>query len=905
MVNLEAALNADITVEKQDKQTNMEIKTDTKSKHNDIILDTQHDIEPLFTFNTKDEKNKAYEDIQYLDSSKVYTMSKTLGSYMLKNHQLTSLYYMRELEKMLYTVKTDDKLFTTHYTNVGILSDKVGAGKSYCVMALLKEAKSLTKKILPFREVTYGSNNIKTSGYNYLDTNILLVPHGLVGQWKGYLEKSGLKYFTIQKAKDIFDLADDNCYFKGKKITMITKEDDITVRQDKLENDSNLPSEGEEEKINSESESEQEPEPTITKKSSAKSAKSAKSVKSVDTDDKPVKGAKKVLTVRKKTKAEKEQSEKEAEKTETEKQKELDEKTKTKNDKKDLEKQKKALLLTRQKLAYKRNKLYENNPRWGSSERLEADRQSAIISSDINKLQMQINAINDKLKNYDLDNGAIKVSEITNILNSLDDLHYLSPSLKNFLKNLSHLDKSKTEKYDVILLSSTFYNLFSIYLNQDTYNYNRLIIDECVTIKGNRMHETHPIFTWLITSSIQSMMTSTGYINKQFRDPQNGYMRYTRERAINSSGFIMNMIKQIYEYKSENYKIYLVNNPEYIEKSMKLPEMHSYVVICKDSFNIQVLKGVVSQDVMQMLNAGDIAGIVTKLDVAVADENNIIETITRKYQDDLKVKEYELKVAIENPKYNPNFESQSVINKRMAIADLKRKIACIEERIKEVENCPVCYDDFTNPCITPCCNNKFCFDCITMVLNSKSVCPMCKSELFMKNMILIGDKSKLAKPTVIVKPHSKPIENSYEAKVKTLLDGSKDFSKYENMEKIFALNIDQTKKKYLIFTEYENTLNDKITKMLDKYKLTYGRIRGSGIAISNMVKEFQDGPLNCLLINSKYFGSGLNLQATSDIIIIHKMQADIEMQVIGRAQRFGREDNLRVWKLYYENEQIE
>jgi hypothetical protein len=905
MVNLDDALNPDIVVEKPENTKKNKNKANQSIEQNEFILTIQNDSEPLFIFDSKNEKNKAYKDIQYLDSSKVYNMSKTLGSYILKNHQLTSLYYMRELEKMLYTVKTDDNPITTHYTNIGILSDKVGAGKSYCVMALLKEAKSLTKKILPFREVTYGSNNIKTSGYNYLDTNILLVPHGLVGQWKGYLEKSSLKYFTIQKAKDVFDLADDKCYFKGKKITMVTKEDDVAVRQDKLENDSNLPSEGEEENINTDSETETNTE-TTTKKSSAKtkSAKSAKSNVTVVSDEKPVNGAKKIVNIRKRTKAEKELAEKE----DTSKQKELDDDTKTKNEKKELEKKKKELNSSISKLYKSREDLYKNNPRWGSPERLEADRKSNIILEDVKKVKKQVDVINEKLKTYDLDNGAIKVSEITTILNYLELPTLPANRLTRFLENMSHLDKSKVEKYDVILLSSTFYNLFSIYLNQDKYNYNRLIIDECVTIKGNRMAVTHPIFTWLITSSIQSMMTTNGYINKSYTDPRYGYLRYTRERVINSSGFIMNMIKEIYENETENYKIYLVNNPEYIEKSMKLPELLSFVVICKDSVNIQVLKGVVSQDVMQMLNAGDIAGIVTKLDVAVADENNIIETITRKYQDDLKVKEYELKVAIENPKYNPKFESQSVINKRAAIADLKRKIACIEERIKEVENCPICYDDFNNPCITPCCSNKFCFDCITMVLNSKSVCPMCKSELYVKNMIIIGNKAMLPKPISkpkVEKSSSKSVANNYDASVKVLLDSSKDFSKYENMEKIFALNMDQSKKKYLIFTEYENTLNSKITNILDKYKLTYGRIRGSGQAISNMVKEFQEGPLNCLLINSKYFGSGLNLQATTDIIIIHKMQADIEMQVIGRAQRFGREENLRVWKLYYQNEETQ
>ena len=46
----------------------------------------------------------------------------------------------------------------------------------------------------------------------------------------------------------------------------------------------------------------------------------------------------------------------------------------------------------------------------------------------------------------------------------------------------------------------------------------------------------------------------------------------------------------------------------------------------------------------------------------------------------------------------------------------------------------------------------------------------------------------------------------------------------------------------------------------------------------------------------------MNLENTTDIIIMHKMQGDIEMQAIGRAQRFGREGELRIWKLYYQNE---
>jgi SNF2 family DNA or RNA helicase len=181
----------------------------------------------------------------------------------------------------------------------------------------------------------------------------------------------------------------------------------------------------------------------------------------------------------------------------------------------------------------------------------------------------------------------------------------------------------------------------------------------------------------------------------------------------------------------------------------------------------------------------------------------------------------------------------------------------------------------------------------------------------MKNLLVISDKSKeeiASSHAGAAAANSKKKANSraltYEDRQEELRKGAPELSKYENMDKIFALNKDNAVRKYLIFTEYESTLNSKITSILDKYGLTYGRIRGSSIAISNMVETYRrhDDEINVLLINSKYFGSGLNLENTSDIIILHKMQADIEMQVIGRAHRYGRKESLRVWKLYYQNE---
>lgn len=938
-------------------KANLKIDNENANEKNrsELIINV-HNRETLFQFDeTKPiAGNVAYDLIYYLDNNKIYTPTKTLGTYTLKNHQLTSLYYMRGLEQMLYdvrrTVKNPEKegegeaktkeLNSTHYTNVGILSDKVGAGKSYCIMALINEAKSLTFKQLPFRNVNYGSNDIKLKDFNKLDTNILMVPHSLVGQWKKYLENSGLKFMTIQKARDIFELADSTCTFKGKAFSMIAKEDDEKVIDDEdidgdwdedediSQNDDgslsrtarcNAPTDNSDaQSITSNTSSKPNDKTNETNKTN-KGVKATKEPSTKATVDGTLSTPKKKVSITKRSKAEVQAVE--AEQAQAQKVDEAIPDQPQEKIKKDYEKEKKQLALERRKI---NNNLYENRQQqWqfanGTPERQAIATKCSTLAMQLDALDKQIDNINTKIKEYDLAKGDIKVSEIIKLHSAFETAnreenptYNLADNLKAFINNFGFLNKEKAEKLDVILVSATFYNLFALYINREHYTINRLIIDECNSVKGNRLVEIKRIFTWLITSSIQSMMTSSGYIQKPYTDPTYGYIRYTRERTVNSTGLILNMIKEIYENKEENYKLYLVNRPEYIEQSMSLPEMKTLLIISKDNLNIQVLGGIVSHDVLQMLNAGDIDGIITKLDVAVGDETNIIKMITRKYQDELKVKEYELKVAIENPKYNHNNETIGVINKRTAIVELKKKIACIEERIKTVESCPICYDDFNNPAITPCCSNKFCFDCITMVLNSKPQCPLCKAELNIKNMMFISNKSKeeikkANEENIKAKIKRKEQEDknkvkTYDSKLELLREYAINYSKYENMDRIFELNHNNPKKKYLIFTEYESTLNDKITYMLDKWGLKYGRIKGSGIIISNLVEQYKTGDINTLLINSKYFGSGMNLENTTDIIIIHKMQADVEMQVIGRAQRFGRVGNLRVWKLYYQNE---
>jgi hypothetical protein len=46
----------------------------------------------------------------------------------------------------------------------------------------------------------------------------------------------------------------------------------------------------------------------------------------------------------------------------------------------------------------------------------------------------------------------------------------------------------------------------------------------------------------------------------------------------------------------------------------------------------------------------------------------------------------------------------------------------------------------------------------------------------------------------------------------------------------------------------------------------------------------------------------MNLQNTSDIVLLHKTNVTMKEQVIGRAQRPGRTSQLKVWELLHGNE---
>lgn len=93
-----------------------------------------------------------------------------------------------------------------------------------------------------------------------------------------------------------------------------------------------------------------------------------------------------------------------------------------------------------------------------------------------------------------------------------------------------------------------------------------------------------------------------------------------------------------------------------------------------------------------------------------------------------------------------------------------------------------------------------------------------------------------------------------------------------------------------------------MTLILNKLKIKYDHIKGNGDQINSIIKRYKSNEIDVLLVNSCNYGSGLNLENTTDIIMFHKMNTQLEKQIIGRAQRLGRKYSLNVYYLLHDNE---
>ena len=85
--------------------------------------------------------------------------------------------------------------------------------------------------------------------------------------------------------------------------------------------------------------------------------------------------------------------------------------------------------------------------------------------------------------------------------------------------------------------------------------------------------------------------------------------------------------------------------------------------------------------------------------------------------------------------------------------------------------------------------------------------------------------------------------------------------------------------------------------MLEENNITYALMKGGASTRRRHIEDFRQGCTKVIFLNSNYNGAGINLQETTDLILYHDMSSSVQQQVIGRAERIGRTESLRVHHL--------
>lgn len=232
--------------------------------------------------------------------------------------------------------------------------------------------------------------------------------------------------------------------------------------------------------------------------------------------------------------------------------------------------------------------------------------------------------------------------------------------------------------------------------------------------------------------------------------------------------------------------------------------------------------------------------------------------------------------------------------------------------LKKNDVCPICYEIFENEkyYISKCCNNNICIKCTDHWFKSlkKENCIYCSTKNITLDSYLKYEKEDnnevIEKSDKIESEKIEPqeIEEDYNIDVNNyeIYQGSKI-----NYLHDFILDLKNKDYKVILFCDF-NTIFQKLEKICTENKIEFEDLEKGNIAeIEKTISNYKYGNSKILFANSSLFSCGMNLENSTHIIFIHKMDIKIIDQTIGRAQRLGRQNRLNIIYLEYQNEVIE
>ena len=463
------------------------------------------------------------------------------------------------------------------------------------------------------------------------------------------------------------------------------------------------------------------------------------------------------------------------------------------------------------------------------------------------------------------------------------------------------------ETYDLIIVSSTMWPTFKASHPIRTILWQRLFIDEADSIAFSSDHDDlHARFYWFITASWMNLIFTGGcyynimsvytplpetpltlierihksvYNNNYFSVPGCRHQNIVR-RMCGTDRLQTHPSSQA--VLSQSARVVIHSTEEAIRRSFSNPLIAHSTIVCATPANLRVLESFVSPEMMERLHAGDVKGALESVGMTAHSESELTTAVTASWLTELDnaKKTYEFKKTITYSSEAARIKSFETCEQK--IASIESRISAVEDRIKRAKehSCPICCCEATNPALTPCCTQIFCFGCLCESLKRAASCPLCRVRISdLKSVKVLGEGNETNTVTVAA-PKKK---------------------KLGKQETCIAFLKEHPSARVLIFSSYDATFSGLNTSLTDA-GITHATVNGSQARITKLLREFKEGKHSVLFLNARNMGAGLNMESATHVLLFHRMAAELEQQIVGRAVRLGRTEPLEVIHLYHENE---
>ena len=469
---------------------------------------------------------------------------------------------------------------------------------------------------------------------------------------------------------------------------------------------------------------------------------------------------------------------------------------------------------------------------------------------------------------------------------------------ESFLKDIT--------THDIILVSNTLFKEVYLQTIDRNIRWKRIYIDEADTIEITSSYirdlpSSYCNFVWFITASFINLLFISNYslflsqlfinryletnnINEEFKELIQKNLNSTNQSlrlfiTNRSIRFLTTVINSDHPLRGN---LVIRCNKSFIDSSIQLPSLFSKIIICKPPLSHRLVYDIINNNVRQLMDAGDIKSALDSLGVKTENDNSIIQAVTENKVKELErlEKTYEFKQSLEYS--SPHLKEVALKNLNEKIEQMKQQIESLKKRVENYkeEICSICYDDFNNPLITSCCSRVFCALCILESLSRNPTCPMCRAVTYPQSLKKISLNEE---------------ENN------TIVSSEAEAGPKKKLDSFFDILNENPKGKFLVFSRYDNSFSEIMDNCKEK-NIKAKELKGSKDTIASLLDQFKKGVINILCLNTLQMGAGLNITEATHVILLHAMNHEEEKQILGRAYRVGRKNELHFIKLLYPNE---